>query len=224
MTMELSIHNVSVARQEKTIFSSLNFTAYAGDIVCVTGKNGSGKTTLLRCLCGLLPYQNGQICLSHNTGRYVQHTDSQWGRYVSFLGSKNPLYEHYSAQENIDIWCRYWQLPRLSSQEKERKLDEADLTKQRDTPIHYFSSGQKRRLSLVLVSLTYNSVYLLDEPDIMLDSCGQAYLQNLLTTLSERHVITFISTHHSKSIPSNQTLNLDEVSRHHCTHVSVTPS
>ena len=44
------------------LFSGLNFSLRAGEILTILGRNGIGKTTFLRCLLGILPWTRGS-CL-----------------------------------------------------------------------------------------------------------------------------------------------------------------
>jgi len=45
------------------VFSGLDFEAFAGEALAVTGPNGSGKTSLLRLIAGLLTIAEGAISL-----------------------------------------------------------------------------------------------------------------------------------------------------------------
>jgi len=53
----LEVKNLSLSYGERTLFSGLNFSADAGEIVGVSGKNGSGKSTLLKHIAAL--FQDG---------------------------------------------------------------------------------------------------------------------------------------------------------------------
>ena len=48
-------------RDERVLFSGLDFDLLAGDLMQVQGSNGSGKTTLLRILCGLNGSYEGEL-------------------------------------------------------------------------------------------------------------------------------------------------------------------
>jgi len=43
---------LSCIRDDRVLFSDLNFRLQSGQILLLEGKNGSGKTSLLRILCG----------------------------------------------------------------------------------------------------------------------------------------------------------------------------
>ena len=58
----LTFKQVACHRDDRVLFSGLNYTINSGDIVQITGANGIGKTTLLRAIIGLLQDYDGDIC------------------------------------------------------------------------------------------------------------------------------------------------------------------
>ena len=69
----LEIRNLACTRGDHLLFSNLNFTLSAGEILQVQGVNGSGKTTLLRTLCGLVVPTAGQIDWLHRADHRLLH-------------------------------------------------------------------------------------------------------------------------------------------------------
>ncbi len=49
----LTIRDLSLGYESRTIAEGLNFTVNSGDYLCIVGENGSGKTTLMNTLLGL---------------------------------------------------------------------------------------------------------------------------------------------------------------------------
>jgi len=52
---------LSCIRDDRVLFSELNFQLNAGQILLLEGKNGSGKTSLLRILCGFREPDAGEV-------------------------------------------------------------------------------------------------------------------------------------------------------------------
>ncbi|MCK4950180.1 MAG: ATP-binding cassette domain-containing protein, partial [Gammaproteobacteria bacterium] len=50
----LQVVDLESIRDDRTLFSKLNFELCTGQVVQIEGANGSGKTTLLRMICGML--------------------------------------------------------------------------------------------------------------------------------------------------------------------------
>ncbi|WGE52150.1 ABC transporter ATP-binding protein [Actinobacillus equuli] len=57
----VSVKNLSVARNKRTLFSELSFDLHRGEILGVVGHSGIGKSTLADVLCGLLKPKAGEV-------------------------------------------------------------------------------------------------------------------------------------------------------------------
>ena len=58
---KLSIENLCVGYDKKSVIKDINFDVSEGEVVSIIGHNGAGKTTFLRTLCGLLKKCDGTI-------------------------------------------------------------------------------------------------------------------------------------------------------------------
>lgn len=58
----LEVRDLSCTRDERLLFSNLNFCIESGELVQIEGRNGAGKTTLLRIIAGLGQADSGEIC------------------------------------------------------------------------------------------------------------------------------------------------------------------
>ncbi|MBL7405421.1 ATP-binding cassette domain-containing protein, partial [Escherichia coli] len=61
--MSVSLHDIKVTLDGRTILSDIGLTLEPGRFVGLVGPNGAGKTTLLRALAGLLVPTHGQVTL-----------------------------------------------------------------------------------------------------------------------------------------------------------------
>ena len=59
----LRAHNLSFSYGRHDVLRKINFQADEAQIISLIGPNGSGKSTLLRCLCGLMPINEGKVIL-----------------------------------------------------------------------------------------------------------------------------------------------------------------
>ena len=53
LTTTLEARDLECIRDDRTLFSGLNFRIEPGQALLLEGRNGSGKTSLLRILCGI---------------------------------------------------------------------------------------------------------------------------------------------------------------------------
>ncbi|HWL01650.1 MAG TPA: ATP-binding cassette domain-containing protein, partial [Microbacteriaceae bacterium] len=64
MSATLRITGLSAGHGARTLFSGLDLTIAAGDVIGLVGANGAGKSTLLRLLAGELEPEQGSVVLS----------------------------------------------------------------------------------------------------------------------------------------------------------------
>ena len=60
----LEVRNLECTRDDRLLFSGLNFSVASGEVLQIEGANGSGKTSLLRILGGLRVADEGVVSWS----------------------------------------------------------------------------------------------------------------------------------------------------------------
>jgi len=130
----------------------MGFSFKAGEIVFITGGNGSGKTTLLNIITGLYPADTGQIFVNNG-----ENTDIQSYRELfSPIFADFHLFDRLYGMDKIDE-TKLGSLLKLFELEKrvtytDGKFSTLDL-----------STGQKKRLSMLVTLMEDKPVYVFDE-------------------------------------------------------------
>ena len=57
----IQIEQESKSFQERKVLKNISCELNWGQVYGIVGNNGSGKTVLMKCICGLLPYDEGCI-------------------------------------------------------------------------------------------------------------------------------------------------------------------
>src|SRR6201990_1227327 len=96
--MRLMGRGVRCVRGGREVFSGLDFEAFAGEALAVTGPNGSGKTSLLRLIAGLLAIAGGSIGLEGGESELTLPEQSH------YLGHRDALKPALSVTENLAFW------------------------------------------------------------------------------------------------------------------------
>jgi len=206
----LEVKNLFCERDERVLFSNLNFGIGAGEVVQIEGQNGSGKTTLLRILCGLNESYEGELFWQQKDIAEVRDDYFSQMLYVGHLaGVKSTL----TAEENL-TWMQQLD-PALGKVSIEEALKSVGLYGFEDVPCYTLSAGQQRRVGLARLYLSTAPLWILDEPFTALDKKGVAEKEALLA----QHVLNggsvILTTHHDLNIPGYtvRRINLDEVAR-----------
>jgi putative ATP-binding cassette transporter len=145
-----------IDRQSEVVFKAgpFNFTLNSGDLVILTGGNGSGKSTFMKVLAGLYMPASGELLLD---GALV--TDANYEQYRSLITAIFPdfhLFQRLYGIEDPDPVELTEMLTQFRLQDKTRLTDGEFRTVD-------LSSGQRKRLALIVSLLEKRPILLLDE-------------------------------------------------------------
>jgi putative ATP-binding cassette transporter len=134
--------------------SPLNFELTRGEIVFITGGNGSGKSTFLKVLAGLYVPASGAI---HINDTQVGPDNRQAYRDVfSAIFSDHHLFDRVYGVPDLNEE-RVRELLQMTGLLEKTSIENGRITETR------LSTGQKKRLALVVALLEDKPVYLFDE-------------------------------------------------------------
>ncbi|OAI13295.1 heme ABC exporter ATP-binding protein CcmA [Methylomonas koyamae] len=184
----LEVRDLSCFRDERLLFSALNFEVQAGQSLLLEGANGSGKTTLLRILCGLREADSGQIIWC---GQPAER--SSYYRDMAYVGHADGTKKELTVLENLNFALA---LGAPGKYQIDQALDKVRLAGFDDNPVHTLSAGQKRRLSLARLLITQNLLWILDEPFTSLDKHGIALIESLIADHIGHGGIAVLTSHH----------------------------
>jgi heme exporter protein A len=184
--MRLTGRAVTCVRGGREIFANLDFEAWSGEALAVTGANGAGKTSLLRLIAGLLAAGGGSIALE---GGDAELTLAEQAHY---LGHRDALKPALSVRENLSFWQDFLG---GGSGDANEALSAAGLGQISHLPAAFLSAGQRRRLSIARLLVVSRPVWLLDEPTSALDAAGQTAFAGLMRDHLQRGGLIVAATH-----------------------------
>ena len=205
--MKLVVENLSVVRGEDQIFSALSFDIKAGQALIIRGANGVGKSSLLRALAGLLVPASGEIRLDD---RDAEFADVPLGELCHYLGNDNAMKGAMSVQENLHFWQNFAGQPHLDIDDA---LDMVGLDGLQTVPFSHLSTGQRRRIGIARLLVSYRPVWLLDEPVSGLDAQSEDQFSQLMKAHLEEDGIIVVATHVPLGLDLAVQLNMDEASQ-----------
>ncbi|MEO9336232.1 heme ABC exporter ATP-binding protein CcmA [Mesorhizobium sp. SB112] len=200
--MRLIADNLGGERGGEEVFGAVSFALPEKSCLVVTGPNGAGKSTLLRVIAGLLPVSSGSVRLEDG--------GEDWPTIAAashYLGHQNAMKTALSVTENLKFWQDFCGNPHLSIEES---LEEVGLESIGHLPYGYLSTGQKRRVSIARLLVSYRPVWLLDEPTAGLDRASETRFAGLMEAHLDDGGLIVAATHLPLGLDGTQELKMGE--------------
>ncbi len=165
-----------------------------GSFTVIMGPSGCGKTTLLKCICGLLPVDDGRIYFDGE-----DMTDAPAGsRNLSYVSQAYALYPHKTVFDNVVYPLQLAGVEDAQIRRRARELMALlgieGLATRRPRQL---SGGQQQRVALARALIKRPGILLLDEPLANIDEKQKRELMDLFLALQQRLGISFVYVTHS---------------------------
>jgi len=172
----------------------LNFTVAQGEIFGILGPNGAGKSTLIRMLDTLITPTSG---IARVMGHDVAKETAAVRQEIGVISQANTVDQDLSAWESLDIYGKFYSLPRKVRRQRATELLEAvGLTEWKDRPAGTYSGGMRRRLEIARGLIHRPHVFILDEPTTGLDPQSRRVIWELLEGLRSQGDLTILLCTH----------------------------
>ena len=154
-----------------------------GQCVLIAGANGSGKSLLMKLIAKLEKPTKGSVETSEDVGLVFQDADAQ-------ILADTPL-------EDVMFGLR--RSKKLSKEEAKavalKALAEVGLSEKAQSPSHFLSGGEKRRLAVASVMALGRKILILDEVYSNLDYPGVKSVNSLIKNLKKEGLTIIILSH-----------------------------
>ncbi len=158
----------------------VSFEISTGELVVIGGENGSGKSLLMKILSDLESPTSGKVETSSRIGLVFQDADAQ-------------------ILADTTIEDVLFGLDKKDKKEARRKALEAlrqvGLEAKADSPSHFLSGGEKRRLAIASILALGRDTLIFDEPYSNLDYPGVKSVNSIIESLKEAGLTIIILTH-----------------------------
>ena len=201
--MSLVGQSLECSRDDRVLFSGLDFSIGPGQALLVEGRNGTGKTTLLRMLCGIRRPDAGDILFN---GECIYRLGSDYHTHMAYVGHMDGIKRELTAHENLRVADA---LGRPGRMQVPASLERVRLGGFEDVVVNKFSAGQRRRLALARLLVSKAVLRILDEPFTSLDRPGVKLVEELMAEHMGEGGMLAVTSHHDVDLGSAGVCRLD---------------
>lgn len=197
--MEITIKNLSKDYGKGNVLSNLNCTFCSGELIGIVGTNGAGKSTLIKILSTILKPSSGDVLLDGVS--IVKHPEKM-KKLVGYLPQEVAFYPNLTASEFL---CYIAAIKGINKKKGEKEIENLlemlHLNNTGNKKLVDFSGGMRQRVGIACTLLGNPEIIIVDEPTVGLDPQERITLRNILSKLSETHIV-ILSTHIVSDIES----------------------
>lgn len=160
----VSLYDVTVSYNEKTVCRHVSFTVNRGDRIALDGKNGSGKSSLLKLLAGQPIEHTGEVRIG--SGLVISYVPQDTSHLRGSLSD-------FARQSGIDESLFKTILRKMDFERIQFEKDMSDL-----------SEGQKKKVLIAGSLCEHAHLYIWDEPLNFIDLYSRMQIEQLITEFS----------------------------------------
>jgi ABC-2 type transport system ATP-binding protein len=172
----------------KVALDNLNLTVQEGEIFGYLGPNGAGKTTTIRLLLDLIRPTRGNARLF---GQDARAQSIEIHRRIGFLPGELALWKNLTGQQVVDYVGSVRGTLDMTYVRQLSERFEFDPS----VKVRSYSSGNRRKLGLIIALMHKPDLLILDEPTNGLDPLVQQTFHQMMQEIRDEGRTVFMSSH-----------------------------
>lgn len=212
----ISLENVTLRRNDKTIFQGLNFSVKEGEHWAIVGENNSGKTALLKVIEGNLLINGGKI--ERNYFEPYQHKSIEdpfftHKNLLANIGAKHNFrnlanitsfyyQQRYNTYDAEDAQTVAQYLKAIQAEAKvespawnySKAIETLDLAHLEESQVIKLSNGETKRLLIAAALLKNPKILMLDNPLVGLDISTRHHFNDILNAIIKSGITILMVT------------------------------
>jgi ABC-2 type transport system ATP-binding protein len=180
--------------EDVTAVDGLSLQVEKGELFGLLGPNGAGKTTIINVLCGLLKPTSGSATVG---GYDAQKENVRVKEIIGVCPQETAIYNYLTGFENVDLFGNLHAMnKKLLEKRKVELLEKMGLVEDAKRRAGKYSSGMKRRLSVILALIHDPQIAFLDEPTVAMDPQSRHAVWDFIKELKKEGKTIILTTHY----------------------------
>ncbi|HEY4628523.1 MAG TPA: ATP-binding cassette domain-containing protein [Flavobacterium sp.] len=194
----LSLKNVTIYQEGKTILSHVNLEVNKGEFLYIIGKTGSGKSTLMKTLYGDLALTEGEGHIVDFDLATLKENDIPFlRRKIGIVFQDFKLLPDRTVKDNMLFVLKAtgWVDNDEMQQKIDEVLDKVGMKEFANKMPHQLSGGEQQRVAIARALLNDPELILADEPTGNLDPQTSAEVLEVLKNINANGKTVIMATH-----------------------------
>jgi lipooligosaccharide transport system ATP-binding protein len=194
LTTSIDAQHLKKTYGELVAVDDVSFHVMPGECFGILGPNGAGKTSIIRMLYGFSPMTGGVFkVFGLDSRENLRAIKARLG----VCQQENSLDPDLTVRQNMEVFARYFNIPRLVAQERAQNLLRfMALDHRRDALAIDLSGGMMRRLVIARALINEPELLILDEPTTGLDPQSRHQVWERLDELRAKGLSILLTTHY----------------------------
>ncbi|MFG2330381.1 ATP-binding cassette domain-containing protein [Streptomyces sp. NPDC048604] len=193
----INVEKLAKSYGSRTLWSAVDLTVQAGEMLALTGPSGSGKSTLLNCI-GLLDEPTSGAIL--HEGRDITRFRPGQARVfrrdvLGYLFQNYALIDNATVTTNLEVVTKGRRTRGGSGPTIAEALERVGLSGREGERVSRLSGGEQQRVALARLIVKQPSLVLADEPTGALDHDNTVMVVKILREMSDAGCAVVIATH-----------------------------
>lgn len=194
----LVVDHITKSFGKKEVVKNVSFEVKKGETFGLLGPNGAGKSTTISMICGLIPYDGGDIKVG---GKSVKEYPLDAKREIGIVPQDIALYPTLSAKENLIFWGKMYGLSgAIAKKRADEVLAYVGLQDRAKDKIETFSGGMKRRINIGVALMHEPELLIMDEPTVGIDPQSRNHILETVKGLNEKGMTVIYTSHYMEEV------------------------
>lgn len=194
----LEVNKVRKSFGKLEVVKGVSFTVEKGESFGLLGPNGAGKSTTISMICGLLPYNEGEIKVD---GFSVKNKPMEIKKKIGIVPQDIALYPTMTALDNLLFWGKMYGLTRKEADKRANEvLEFVGLLDRAKDKIETFSGGMKRRINIGAALMHQPELLIMDEPTVGIDPQSRNHILETVKQLNKKGMTIIYTSHYMEEV------------------------
>lgn len=194
----LTVSDIKKSFHSKEVVKGVSFEVGKGESFGLLGPNGAGKSTLISMICGLTPFESGEIRVG---GKLVGKQSRDIKQLIGMVPQDIALYPTMSAFDNLIFWGKMYGLSGRKAKVRAKEvLEIVGLSERAKDRIETFSGGMKRRINIGAALMHDPQLLIMDEPTVGIDPQSRNHILETVKQLNEQGITVIYTSHYMEEV------------------------